>query len=84
MTRTEKRLLRLTAIPADFTWDELVAVLSDIGFVLVDGRGSHCVFISPQGKKIFLHRPHPGKIVKRYALRLVVESLKDYGIFTRG
>jgi predicted RNA binding protein YcfA (HicA-like mRNA interferase family) len=84
MTKSDKRFARLLAIPADFTWAELVVTLLNAGFVQVQASGSRCVFISKQGKKILIHRPHPGNVVKRYALRLVVDSLKAYGIIPGG
>lgn len=81
MSKKEKLRQRLLAIPADFSWAELVSVLKGLGFDEIDDTGSsrRC-FKSQSGKKIFLHEPHPGSIVKRYALRQVVESLEQYGI----
>lgn len=84
MSKSEKRLARLLAGPTDFTWDELVACLSDFGFKCVTTGGSRVVFISAQGRKIFVHRPHPGNRVKRYALQLIVDSLVAYGFISRG
>jgi peptidoglycan/xylan/chitin deacetylase (PgdA/CDA1 family) len=31
---------------------------------------------------ITLHKPHPGKILKEYALKQVIENLKDKGKIT--
>lgn len=81
MSKAKKLRQRLLSIPADFTWDELVTVVKGFGFdEITDTGSSRRCFKLPSGKKIFLHEPHPGSIVKRYALREVVTKLKEFGI----
>jgi hypothetical protein len=81
LSKATKQRDRFLSIPADFTWDELVTVMRAYGFnEMSDGGGSYRCFISSQGLKMFLHKPHPENIVKRYALRQVRDSLKDFGL----
>lgn len=85
MTTSEKRLQRLLSVPVDMTWDEMVAFLADVGFVEVSTKGgSYRTFVSAVGRKIYLHRPHPRNVVKRYAIRDVIAKLKEFGMFQRG
>lgn len=81
MSKSTKIIARMTGIPADFTWDELCAVL--VSFDFKEGKaggGSYRTFTDKFGRKIFLHEPHPGKIMKRYAVREVVSKLKEFGL----
>ena len=39
--------------------------------------GSRRRFINMDGKAILIHEPHPGKIVKKYVIRLIIEQCKD-------
>jgi hypothetical protein len=80
MSRREKRIERLKELPSDFTWDELCKVLDDLEYEKISGAGSRCKFYcSISGDILSLHRPHPGKIVKRYMLKQVYEHLRDHG-----
>lgn len=82
MSRQEKALSRLLSIPNDFTWDELIKVLASYGYEeSIGGKtgGSRRKFIN-QGKDIIsLHKPHPSRIVKNYAIREVIGLLKEKG-----
>jgi hypothetical protein len=80
MSKKEKLLLRLLSIPADFNWEELVRILAYFGFEeLKKGKtgGSRRKFADAQKRVISLHKPHPGNIVKEYAIRQVIEYLID-------
>ncbi|OOQ58169.1 type II toxin-antitoxin system HicA family toxin [Mucilaginibacter pedocola] len=82
MSRQEKLLSRLLAIPKDFTWEELCKVLAYYGYKELTGGktgGSRRRFVDEKKNVITLHKPHPGNIVKGYALREVVEHLKAKG-----
>ena len=82
MSRTEKLLQRLLSIPKDFTWDELVTLLHYFGFAeLKKGKtgGSRRKFVDGKNNIISLHKPHPGNIVKEYALKQVIELLVEKG-----
>lgn len=80
MTRREKLISRLHQKPRDFTWDELISLLSSFGFEQRNtGKtgGSRRRFIHPNGSIINLHEPHPQKVLKRYQIDLVVEILEN-------
>jgi hypothetical protein len=82
MSKTEKLLQRLLSNPKDFTWDELVTILLYFGFAeLKKGKtgGSRRTFANAKKSVIILHKPHPGNIVKQYAIKQVIEALKDKG-----
>lgn len=80
MTRKEKLVSRFYRKPKDFTWDELVSLLSLFGFEQVNSgktRGSRRRFIHSNGLVINLHEPHPQKILKRYQIELILEILEN-------
>lgn len=82
MSKTEKLLQRLLSVPRDFTWDELINILGLFGFnELKKGKtgGSRRKFADENKNVIILHKPHPGNIVKEYALKQVITQLKDKG-----
>ena len=82
MSRTEKLLQRLLSIPKDFTWEELVKILVQFGYAeLKKGKtgGSRRKFADEKKNIIILHKPHPGNIVKEYALKQVITQLKEKG-----
>jgi predicted RNA binding protein YcfA (HicA-like mRNA interferase family) len=82
MSKNEKLLLRLLSIPKDFTWEELIKILSLFGFIeLKKGKtgGSRRKFADDKKNVIILHKPHPGNIVKEYAIKQVIEQLKEKG-----
>lgn len=83
MGTRDKLIERFKRIPNDFTFDELERLLSVFGYVRLNkGKtsGSRVIFKGPNGFPIMLHKPHPGNIVKIYALRQVLEELKDKGL----
>ena len=79
MSKTEKLLARLLSQPADFTWDELLRVLRQLGYEeQAAGKtgGSRRAFIHPKtGSIIRLHKPHPGNILKQYQLKQLLQQL---------
>ena len=82
MATIKKALQRLLSVPKDFTWDEMIKVLGLLGFVeLKKGKtgGARRKFSDGVKNVIILHKPHPGNIVKEYALRQVIAQLKDKG-----
>ena len=83
MSKLEKLLTRFKSIPADFTFDELTTLLQAFGYIRVSGGktgGSRVEFRDrDSGAPIKLHKPHPGNIVKKYALEQVREFLEGRG-----
>lgn len=79
MSSKEKLIKRFLALPTDFSWDEMRQLLSYLGYELCNkGRtsGSRVIFKQSGKRPIMLHKPHPGNIIKEYALKQVYESLK--------
>jgi HicA toxin of bacterial toxin-antitoxin, len=82
MSKNEKLVQRLLSIPKDFTWEELVKLLALFGYAeLKKGKtgGSRRKFADEKKNLITLHKPHPGNILKGYALKQVIEHLKEKG-----
>ena len=82
MSSKDKLIARFLALPSDFTFDELERLLGLYGYTRSNkGKtsGSRVVFKDKEGHPIMLHKPHPGNIVKHYALRQVLEELQSKG-----
>jgi hypothetical protein len=82
MSRTEKLVLRLLSLPKDFTWEELTKLLALFGYAEIrKGKtgGSRRKFADDKNHIISLHKPHPGNIVKGYALKQIITHLIDKG-----
>lgn len=80
MTKSFKLMERFLAIPNDFTWNELHNILRHFGFVeLKSNSGSRRKFADEHNNIISLHQPHPGNIVKQYALKQVIARLIELG-----
>ena len=83
MGRKEKLIQRLCRRPKDFTWGELETLLKALGYrESTKGRtgGSRRRFLHKDAAAIFLHKPHPGNILKRYAINEVIRVLKEEGL----
>ena len=64
MTKREKRLQKMRKSPRNITFDDLIRVLEDYGFVIRSGKGSHYsarVEINARVWTIAIVRPHGGK-----------------------
>jgi predicted RNA binding protein YcfA (HicA-like mRNA interferase family) len=78
MSKRDKLITRLLEVPADFTWAELVTLLKALGYQETQGSGSRVKFDNGRPEQLInLHKPHPGSIVKRYALRQLIDKLKQ-------
>lgn len=80
MASIEKLIQRLKTRPADFSWEELVRLLKHFGYAEQKGKGSRRKFKAAGRPTISLHEPHPGNIVKHYAVRDVCELLENEGL----
>ena len=84
MSRHEKLLQRFLRLPKDFTYDELKRLLAGLGYDedrKGKASGSRVAFVDQESKHIIrLHKPHPGNIVKSYALEQIYAELKNQGI----
>ena len=82
MSIKEKIIQRFLTLPSDFTFEELERLLKGFGYEVCNkGKtsGSRVIFKDKNGSPIMLHKPHPGNIVKNYALKQVYEELKSKG-----
>jgi predicted RNA binding protein YcfA (HicA-like mRNA interferase family) len=83
MGRNEKLLARLKQRPKDFTWGDLTNLLKSLGYVqrkIGKTGGSRRRFVHSTAPAITLHKPHPGRIVKRYMIDDILEFLKREGM----
>lgn len=82
MSTKEKLLERLKKLPADFTFDEVYRLLTLPGYTPSNkGKtsGSRVSFASSGKIPIMLHRPHPQKELKAYAIKQLLEELTING-----
>ena len=78
MGTKEKLVDRLKSQPKDFTFEEAERLLTLFGYTKSNkGKtsGSRVMFIDEQKRKILLHKPHPGNILKTYTLKDIIEKL---------
>ena len=79
--KVEKAKSRLKLVPFDYTFEEAKSLLMSLGFEEHNkGRtsGSRVQFVRGT-QKIFLHKPHPEKEMKRYMVRYLKEYLESIG-----
>lgn len=82
MAKIEKLVEKLLSNPKDYTWEELIKVLSFFGYRELKGGktgGSRRKFADANNNIISLHKPHPKNILKEYHIKDVVDHLKDRG-----
>ena len=81
MSSKDKLIKKLKSRPKDFTWDELTRLFGVLNFEeTLKGKtgGSRRKFYHSKLELIVnLHKPHPSNIVKAYAIRQVIQKLKD-------
>jgi hypothetical protein len=73
--KQQATLLKIFQRPtrSDISWQEAKALLNAIGATIKEGRGSRVMAVK-DGKILRLHKPHPQKEMKKYA----VERVRDY------
>ena len=79
----EKLRNRFLQMPSDFTFDEMQRLLEGFGYQKSNkGKtsGSRIIFKNGDKRPIMLHKPHPGNIVKSYAMKQVYDDLKEAGL----
>ena len=81
MSKKEKLIDRLMKKPKDFTFYEMVLLLSYFGYELKQGgTGSGVKFIKEGSNEVInFHKPHPNGVLKKYVLDQVVEKLRKDG-----
>lgn len=82
MSKKDKLIDKLLRKPKDFTFDEMVSLLSYFEYELKQGgTGSGVKFIKKGSNEVInFHRPHPSGILKRYVLEQVIEKLRKDGL----
>ena len=83
MGTKEKLRDRFMQMPSDFTFDEMQRLLEGFGYEKCNkGKtsGSRIIFKNGNKRPIMLHKPHPGNIVKGYAMKQVYNDLKEAGL----
>jgi len=77
LSKLQKIIDRLLSKPVDFTWDELLALMTALGYELRTSGGSSRKFYDPaSGALFFIHEPHTAKVLKSYQVRAVIQFLR--------
>jgi len=80
VSKREKLLRRLSSKPKDFTWSELVSLMTALGFDMEKSSGSSRQFIlEATGGVLYIHEPHPRKILKPYQVHDAIVLLEKEG-----
>ena len=83
MGKADKRKERLKNIPKDYTYDEAKALLESLGFQeTTKGKTSGSrvkLYRTSDEASIMLHKPHPGNVMKSYAVRFLCDYLVEIG-----
>lgn len=83
MSRFEKAKKRLLSEPKDYTFTEAKSFLKSLGFEQKNkGKtsGSRVSFYRESDRAIILlHKPHPEDTLKGYAIKQLIDNLKEVG-----
>jgi hypothetical protein len=78
MTKRKKAVERLLSKPSDYEWGELRSLMEAFGYELKTTGGSGRKFIHPETKSsLFIHEPHPSKVLKVYQVKDVIHFLRE-------
>jgi HicA toxin of bacterial toxin-antitoxin, len=83
LSKRKKIINRFLLRPSDFTWQELVSLLSGFGYTLAKpGKtgGSRVKFMHETLPPIILHKPHPTQVLKKYQWEQIEETLRGEGL----
>lgn len=83
MSTKEKLRERFLSLPTDFTFEEMQQLLLGYGYEKSNkGKtsGSRIIYKNGSKRPIMLHKPHPGNIIKSYAIKQVYNDLKEAGL----
>ncbi len=83
MGKEEKMIQRLLSLPSDYTYSEARSLAERFGYMEQQKgstSGSRVMFFRPDDRrKILLHKPHPGDIMKKYAVKQFLDRLIENG-----
>ncbi len=78
MGKQEKLKAKLLNSCKGFLWRDLVSLLVSMGYEEMQGNGSRVKFDNGNpDHMINLHKPHPNKEMKQYAVKQVIEKLRE-------
>lgn len=84
MSKREKLIERFLAQPKDFSYEELVQFLQFFGYTEDRSGKTSGSSVKFSCDKTFapirFHKPHPQKIVKKYVLSYIKETLEREGL----
>lgn len=84
MGTKEKLIERFCKQPKDFTYDEVVKLLSAFGYAVHNKgatSGSRIRFKNEKTEQyIDIHKPHPGSIMKEWMMKAIYQHLKSNGL----
>ena len=73
MNKKDKLIQRFCNLPRDFTFDEMVSLFAQCGFMLNNKgstSGSRVEFINEkENHSYIMHKPHPQNIIKGYVMK---------------
>lgn len=81
MSIKEKAIKRLLSKPKDYLWTELLPVMVGFDYIYKKYDGSRRKFKHKINEEfdIDLHEPHKNNPIKEYALKIIIEKLKQSG-----
>lgn len=79
MSKFEKLKQRFKTKPKDFTFDELVTLLTGLGYILSNkGKTSgSAVEFTKENQIIRMHKPHPRNELKMYQIEYIADYIKE-------
>jgi hypothetical protein len=78
VSKQQKAIDRLLARPTDFEWGELKSLMEAFGYEMKTAGGSGRKFVHPDSKlTLFIHEPHPARVLKAYQVRDLIDFLKQ-------
>lgn len=82
MATDDKLIERIKSKPTDFTVRELASLMKQCGCEEYQGgRGSGIRYYDPKTKRCMtFDLPHPGKVFKRYQIKMILNFLEEIGI----
>ncbi len=79
MTKLAKLITEFKGARSGYKWTDLLKLLNGLEFGLIEGAGSRVRFTNGE-VTIHLHKPHPQKEVKAYAIKQVKTLLEQEGL----
>ncbi len=83
MSVKDKMIARILSCPRDYTYSEAKALAAQLGYQEKNKgstSGSRVLFYRERDKrKIILHKPHPGDVMKPYAVKQLLDAFKGNG-----